>query len=73
LSKNRLFLFIRKSWLKLPALFYAFSSELSSEFSRSEILGLGHVLNGKSSGTVYHLIFERHFITLVCQLIGLDA
>ena len=36
-------------------------------------LGFGHTLNGKSSGTVYPLIFERHFITLVCQLIGLDA
>ena len=35
--------------------------------------GLGHVLNGKSSGTVYHLIFDRHFITFLCQLIGLDA
>ena len=42
-------------------------SEIKSRF------GLGHVLNGKSSGTVYHLIFERHFITFLCQLIGLDA
>ena len=45
----------------------------NASFLSYSIFGLGHVLNGKSSGTVYHLIFERHFITLVCQLIGLEA
>jgi hypothetical protein len=34
--------------------------------------GLGHVLNGKSSGIVYHLIIDKHFITFLCQLIGLE-
>ena len=37
------------------------------------LLGFGPVLKGKSSGIVYPLIFERHFKTLVCQLIGLEA